>query len=79
MIFDEDHEESKTNEHHDIDILIHGVVGLVVPVGDIGINLDEDTVEDDEDNFNDDGVDGKNDLILLLGVQSVLFRILHYD
>ena len=66
MIFDEDHEETETNEHHDVDILIHGIIGFVVIVADVGVDLDEDSIEHNQDNLNDDGMDSKDDLVPLL-------------
>ena len=46
------HEEAKTHEHHDIDILVHGIVSLGVAIDIDSINPDEEAVEDDDDGFN---------------------------
>ena len=66
IIFDEDHEEAKTDEHHDIDILVHGIIRFVVASTYIGIHLNKDSVKNHQDNLDDDCVNGKDDLVPFL-------------
>ena len=57
--FDEHHEIAKANKHHNVDILIHGIVGLVVEGGYVRFNLHIDSVDDHEYNFIDNYLNDK--------------------
>ena len=51
MPFDEGHEKSKPNQHHHIDILIHGVICLVELNIDVFLDPDKDGIESHDRNL----------------------------
>ena len=54
MVLDEGHQEPESNEHHDIDVLIHGVV--IGVLGGVRMNLgtDKKTVHDYDDDLDEE-------------------------
>lgn len=50
MPFNVGHQEAKTDEHHNIDILIHGVIGLI----NIGLVMRSDSNKNAIEDHNDD-------------------------
>lgn len=60
MILDEGHQEPEPNEHHDIDVLIHGVV--IGVIGGVVMNLgsNKNTIHDDDNNLNEEEKSGED-------------------
>lgn len=54
VIFDEGHQETKANEHHDIDVLIHWVVVGIDGRVFVSIGTNKNAVQYDNKNLNDD-------------------------
>ena len=54
ITFDEDHEVAKSDEHHDVDILIHGIIGFVKTGTDRWINFDIDVKHEEKDDLIED-------------------------
>lgn len=53
MSADEGHQEAETNEHHEVDILIHGIVCLIELIGGFGFNPEENSIENQHQHLND--------------------------
>ena len=56
MGLDEHHQITKAYEHHNIDILVHGVVGLIVESSHIGSDSNKDPIKDNKDQLIDDSL-----------------------
>jgi hypothetical protein len=53
MVLDKGHQVSKTDKHHDIDVLIHGVVVDVVDIWIMYFCSYKDSINDDDDDFDE--------------------------
>lgn len=66
MVLDKGHEESKTNKHHDIDVLVHGVVIGIVGSISMYFRSDKKSVHDDDDNLDNKEQNSKDLSVLLM-------------
>ena len=54
MMLDEGHQIPKSDQHHDIDVLIHGVVIGVVGISIVYLGSYKDAIEDDDGDLDSD-------------------------
>ena len=59
ITFDEDHQVAESNKHHDIDILIHGIIGFVEAISNGGVNLNIDVEHEEKNDLVDDSLYGE--------------------
>ena len=53
MMLDKSHQEPKSNQHHDIDVLIHGVVIGVVLLSIMYLGAHKDSIKDGDNNLDE--------------------------
>jgi hypothetical protein len=59
MMLDKSHQEPKSDQHHDIDVLIHGVVIGVVRLRIMYLGAHKDSIEDDDGDLDNDEQESK--------------------
>ena len=68
MVLDEGHQEPEPDEHHDIDVLIHGVViGVLWGVG-MNLRTDKNAIHDDDNDLNEKEESGENFSVSLVRI-----------
>lgn len=66
MVFNEGHQKTESNQHHDVDVLIHGIVVGILCDGVVDLGPDKDTVHDDHYDLNHQQKDGKCSSVSLM-------------